>query len=184
MILTWVISGWQGLIHGGDTLPEILAAGIWLLFVGLLFSVVSQMGFLAYLMIHRFGLGIFKPRLWNWVQLVLIAFVLFDLVYLRHISFSEQNESWTQFIALPLILLIIGVVTAIVKAKLTNHKAFIPALFFIVVVTTLEAIPTILQNDSNWVTLMTATLLTCNVWQVLVIQRLTKVEENKHQGAS
>jgi len=63
---------------------EILSVLLWLMGVGLIFSILSQMGFFAYLTIHRFGLGIFKSRsLWNAVQVFLILFVLFDLVYFR-----------------------------------------------------------------------------------------------------
>ncbi|WP_312499767.1 KinB-signaling pathway activation protein, partial [Bacillus luti] len=36
---------------------EILAISFWLMGVGFIFSVISQMGFFAYLTIHRFGLG-------------------------------------------------------------------------------------------------------------------------------
>ncbi|MBJ3789257.1 KinB signaling pathway activation protein KbaA, partial [Bacillus sp. OA1] len=61
---------------------EILAVSFWLMGVGFIFSVISQMGFFAYLTIHRFGLGMFRSSsLWNAVQLFFIAFVLFDFVY-------------------------------------------------------------------------------------------------------
>ncbi len=49
---------------------EILAVSFWLMGVGFIFSVISQMGFFAYLTIHRFGLGMFRSSsLWNAVQL-------------------------------------------------------------------------------------------------------------------
>ena len=71
----------------------ILSTSIWLIVMGFLFSVVSQMGFFAYLTIHRFGLGIFKSvSLWNAVQVVLILFVLFDLVYLRYVNFCRPGR--------------------------------------------------------------------------------------------
>lgn len=38
---------------------EIISIAIWLLGVGFIFSVISQMGYFAYLTIHRFGLGFF-----------------------------------------------------------------------------------------------------------------------------
>ena len=53
-------------------LLEIISVLFWLMGVGLIFSLLSQMGFFAYLTIHRFGLGIFKSvKLWNSVQIVL-----------------------------------------------------------------------------------------------------------------
>ena len=72
----------------------ILSTLFWLMGMGLLFSVVSQMGFFAYLTVHRFGLGIFKSAsLWKGVQIVLIAFVLFDLVYFRYSVFAKTGDS-------------------------------------------------------------------------------------------
>ena len=67
------------------------------------------MGFFAYLTVHRFGLGIFKSvSLWNAVQVVLILFVLFDLVYLRYDNFAKQGESSFPYIGLAALLLIIS----------------------------------------------------------------------------
>lgn len=56
--------------------------GVMLFFIGhgMLYSAVSQTGFFAYLYVHRLGLSIFRS-FWPTVQIVLIAFVLFDLVY-------------------------------------------------------------------------------------------------------
>ncbi|HEY4551992.1 MAG TPA: KinB-signaling pathway activation protein, partial [Bacillaceae bacterium] len=38
----------------------IFSTFIWLVGIGFIFSVVSQVGFFAYLFIHQFGLGIFR----------------------------------------------------------------------------------------------------------------------------
>ena len=68
-----VVSRWgqfQSLIESKEYI-EILMTFIWLVGLGLIFSVISQMGFFSYLTIHRFGLGIFK-NLWNAVQLVIV----------------------------------------------------------------------------------------------------------------
>src|SRR5690606_13133964 len=98
------------------------------------FSLISQAGFFAYLTIHRFGLGLFKSAsLWNKVQLVIIAVILFDLFYLRYIYFKEPNESIIGYILIPLFLLIVGLIVGYIKAKETNKGAFIPAVFFIIV---------------------------------------------------
>ena len=71
-----------------------MAVSFWLMGVGFIFSVISQMGFFAYLTIHRFGLGMFRsPSLWNIVQLFFIAFVLFDFVYLRSVLIANGEIS-------------------------------------------------------------------------------------------
>lgn len=179
VILTVLVLGWGDIAGVKDTLGEFLAAAIWLFVVGLMFSIISQMGFFAYLMVHRFGLGIFKShKLWNWIQIVLILFTFFDLVYLRLLAFSKPGETWIDYMMLPTLLLIIAIIVGYLKARVTNHTAFVPAIFFIFVVTSVEIVPALTQNDPTWVTLMLVPILVCNIWQILVLQRLTSVESD------
>lgn len=151
----------------------ILMVSFWLLGVGLIFSVISQMGFFAYLTIHRFGLGMFRsPSLWNVVQMFLIAFVLFDFVYLRSVLIANGNESLATNILVAGALVLFGIIVAYIKSKETNKKAFVPALFFMIVVTIIEWVPALRINDTNWLYLMVVPLLICNAYQVLILHRL------------
>jgi KinB signaling pathway activation protein len=162
---------------------EFLSILVWLMGVGLIFSILSQMGFFAYLTVHRFGLGIFKSHsLWNAVQIFLIAFVLFDLVYLRYDAFAEKGESIYPYIGLALIVLAAGLVIALMKAKQTNKEAFIPALFFMVVVTVIEWVPVLRVNEENWVYLMLFPLLACNAYQLLVLHKLNQKSLEERQA--
>src|SRR5699024_5426693 len=56
--------------------------GVVLFYIGyaLVFTVVAQSGFFAYLFILRFGIGFFKS-FWPIVQLLLILLALFAMVY-------------------------------------------------------------------------------------------------------
>ncbi|WP_242785322.1 KinB signaling pathway activation protein KbaA [Bacillus cereus] len=151
----------------------ILAVSFWLMGVGFIFSVISQMGFFAYLTIHRFGLGMFRSSsLWNAVQLFFIAFVLFDFVYLRSVLIANGEVSLGNNILVAGILFVFGAIVAYVKSKETNKKAFVPALFFMVVVTILEWVPALRINDTDWLYLMVIPLLLCNAYQLLVLHRL------------
>lgn len=161
---------------------EFLSILVWLMGVGLIFSILSQMGFFAYLTVHRFGLGIFKSAfLWNAVQIILIVFVLFDLVYLRYNSFAESGESILPYLGLALIVLAAGLVVALLKSKQTNKEAFIPALFFMVVVTVIEWVPVLRVNEHSWLYLMLFPLLICNGYQLLRLHKLNQksLEERK-----
>ncbi|MGP4082538.1 KinB-signaling pathway activation protein [Pseudalkalibacillus sp. R45] len=147
----------------------------WLLGFGFIFSIISQMGYFAYLTIHRFGLGVFKSvQLWSWVQVLILAFVVFDLFYLRYIAFKDTGLTLFNFIIVPVALLLYGLIVAYIKMKETNKAAFVPALFFIVVVTTLEWIPVLKQGDILWLWLSIVPLLACNTWQILILHRLIK----------
>jgi KinB signaling pathway activation protein len=152
---------------------EILAISFWLMGVGFIFSVISQMGFFAYLTIHRFGLGMFRSSsLWNTVQLFFIAFVLFDFVYLRSVLVANGEVSLGNNILVAGMLFMFGAIVAYIKSKETNKKAFVPALFFMVVVTILEWVPALRINDTDWLYLMVIPLLLCNSYQLLVLHRL------------
>ncbi|EJR43857.1 hypothetical protein IIM_05272 [Bacillus cereus VD107] len=152
---------------------EILAISFWLMGIGFIFSVISQMGFFAYLTIHRFGLGMFRSSsLWNAVQLFFIAFVLFDFVYLRSVLIANGEVSLGNNILVAGMLFVFGAIVAYVKSKETNKKAFVPALFFMVVATILEWVPALRINDTDWLYLMVIPLLLCNAYQLLVLHRL------------
>jgi KinB signaling pathway activation protein len=178
------IINWNEYVHYFIDLKiiNILSALFWFVLWGILYSVISQMGFFAYLTVHRFGLGIFKSvSLWNGVQAVLILFVLFDLVYLRYETFAQSGESLLPYIGLAVILLIAGLITALYKSKQTNREAFIPALFFMIVVTVIEWFPVLRVNEQSWVYLMLFALLACNAYQILILHKLNMQSQQERQ---
>ncbi|MED4923744.1 KinB-signaling pathway activation protein [Anoxybacillus geothermalis] len=151
---------------------EFLAVLLWHVGVGFIFSVISQAGFFAYLTVHRFGLGMFRS-LWNAVQLVLIMFVLFDLVYFRYMAFADKGDSIIPYVLTALFILAVGLAVAYIKSAQTNKGAFVPALFFMVVVTVIEWFPVLRINDRDWLYLMLIPLLVCNAYQLLILHKLT-----------
>jgi KinB signaling pathway activation protein len=171
MIFNW--GEYQKLLLKLD-IVEILAVLMWHIGVGFIFSVVSQAGFFAYLTVHRFGLGIFRSvSLWNAVQLMLILLVLFDLVYFRYQAFAAKGESVVSYVLVALFIFAVGLVVAYIKSAQTNKGAFVPALFFMVVVTVIEWFPVLRINDRDWLYLMLFPLLVCNAYQLLILHKLT-----------
>ncbi|WP_210611384.1 KinB-signaling pathway activation protein [Priestia flexa] len=161
-------------LFAGGEVTEILSILTWLIGVGFIFSLISQMGFFAYLTIHRFGIGIFRSlSLWSSVQSVLIIFVLFDLVYFRYRFFAEEGESMLGYLLVSIFVLAYGLVVAYLKARSTKKEAFIPALFFIIVITTVEWFPALRTNEESWLYLMLFPLLICNTYQLLILPKLT-----------
>lgn len=149
---------------------EMLSVLVWLIGVGFTFSVISQMGFFAYLTIHQFGLGLFRAY-WNFIQIALIIVVLFDLVYFRFEAFGGEGEAISSYLILAAVLFIIGLLVAWLKGKGKNKNVFIAALFFMVVVTTLEWLPVLQANEESWLYLMLFTLLPCNAFQLLMLPK-------------
>ncbi|MCU9615178.1 KinB-signaling pathway activation protein [Caldibacillus lycopersici] len=149
---------------------EIGLVALWLVGIGFIFGTLSQMGYFAYLTVHRIGLGLFRS-LWNAVQLVITAFVLFDLVYLRYNAFAQDGDSVLPYILVALLILLISLVISYLKSQQSTKDTFVPALFFMVVVTTLEWVPVLRANEESWLHLMLYPLLICNAYQLLALPK-------------
>ncbi|WP_163583454.1 KinB-signaling pathway activation protein [Gracilibacillus saliphilus] len=150
---------------------EILGLLIFFTGLGFVFSLISQMGFFAYLTVNQFALGVFR-RFWPTVQVVLIAFALFDLVYFRYRSVEDGTV--TPFLLTAIALFIYSWFVAGIKAKDTNKRAFIPALFFMVVITSIEWVPGLRTENGDYAWLMIVPLILCNTYQLLILHRLTE----------
>ena len=157
---------------------DIFSILTWHVFVGFTFSVISQMGFFAYLTIHQFGASMFRS-FWNTVQVVLIAFVLFDLIYFRFQAFADKGESLLPYISLAILLLLVGLIVAFYKAKQSNKSVFVSALFFMIVVTVLEWLPVLQANETKWLYIMLFTLLPCNAFQLLALPKYNQRASQK-----
>lgn len=151
---------------------ELLGLVLFYIGFGLLSAVVSQTGFFAYLFIHRFGLNTFRT-FWPTVQVLLIAFVLFDLIYFPYKAY-DGKVSLLWFILMSAALFGIAWMVARQKAKETNRSAFIPAMFLMIVITTVEWVPGLQSEGIDYAVLMIFTLLVCNTYQLFALHRLKK----------
>lgn len=152
--------------------------GIVLFFFGmaLVFTVIGQTGFFAYLFIHRFGQNFFRS-FWPTVQVLLILFALFDLVYLSY-SAGKGEISLLFYIIMTAVILIYGIIIARLKVKQTNRTGFIPALFVMIVITALELSLALRAVDVDYIILMLTPLLAANSYQVLALHEVTKRDED------
>jgi len=185
LVVTVIVS----LIFGYDKLTvylvqgelgEFLAALIWFMGYGLLIASISQLAFFAYLFIHQMGQGIFRNG-WNAIQVVIILFAIVDLVYFRYLRFGQRDGDILKFIWIPILIVIFGIVVSIYKNKLTGKNVFIPAMFFMVVMTTVELIPFLKVKDMMWLYCTIFALLLCNAFQLLSLPKYNKAsfEERK-----
>ena len=187
---TFIIGGASGLIisffvkwdaYAANLNPidwmELLGILIFFIGLGLTFSVISMTGYFAYLYIHRFGLSLFRS-FWPTVQILLILFVLFDLVYFPYRgSDGEIGILW--LILGVLAFLLYSWLVANIKRKETNKSAFIPTLFFMIVMTTVEWTPALMAEGSDYIWLMFAPLLVCNTYQIIASHRIANQVDGK-----
>lgn len=159
---------------------ELFGVFLFFLALGLTFAAVSMTGFFAYLFVNRMLLNLFKG-FWPTVQVGVIIFILFDLIYFPYRAAGE-NVAIYWFILIAAAMLVIAWIVAKVKAKETNSTAFIPALFFMIVFTTVEWVPGLMVDGTDYAWLMVVPLLVCNTYQILMLHRLPFVQKESTKG--
>lgn len=159
---------------------ELFGLVVFFIGIGFVFSMISQTGFFAYLFINRFGLSTFRS-FWSPVQMLLVAFVVFDLIYFPYKA-TEGSVSILWYILMSAAILIYGLIIARIKAKETNQTAFAPALFLMVVMTAIEWVPGLRTEGTDYAWLMIIPLLACNTYQLLVLHRLAGDGNDKADG--
>jgi KinB signaling pathway activation protein len=140
---------------------------------GATISMLSQMGFFSYLILRYLAMGMIRSRrLWDAIQVVIVVVAFADMVYLRFTGFAAAGESWAGYLVLPAVLLLVALGISYWKMKLTNAAGFVPTLFFMFVVTILEAVQALRLNSLPSYVYMLTPLLVCNAWQILILHKL------------
>lgn len=142
---------------------------------GALVSVYSQLGFFAYLTLNYMGIGVFKRKTWQYVQIVLSVLALLELMFLRTFVGGEKNLGWD--LTLGIGILITAVVVTYFKVKFTNINALIPTMFFMLAVTILEIIGVLKIGVNNATVFIIIPLLACNAYQMLTLHKVTQDEK-------
>ncbi|CDZ99528.1 hypothetical protein BN1050_00143 [Metalysinibacillus saudimassiliensis] len=161
---------------------EFFAAFAWMIFLGITMSVIAQAGFFAYLTLHQVAVNIFRSlTLWNWVQLLLIIIALVDVIAFRFIPQADTTKDWIVYSVLIIVLVGGSVLTAMKKVKMTGKKhVLISALFFMIVITTLEWTIALMGRDAKideYVALLLFPLLAVNAFQLLMLPKYNEQSE-------
>lgn len=163
----------SGIDYGETWKVELLISIGLKLWAGAMYSVVSQLGFFAFLVLNYLLLGIFKnSRLYQGVLWVLLVFVFGDMVYLRHLFFAEPGEGLLAFVWFPSFILVVSLLVAWWKSSATNFKAFASTAFFMFAFTVVELFPALRENNTASLWFMLIPLLICNTWQIMQLHRL------------
>lgn len=165
---------WPFLSNG--EIGEFLAAFIWMIILGFTMSVIAQAGYFAYLTLHQVGVGVFKTlTLWNWVQLVLILIVIVDMVIFLFAPNANSVGDWIFYACMLVILIGAAIWTGMKKVNMTGKKhILISAVFFMIVVTSLEWIIALMGQDEDiktYVALLLFPLISVNAFQLLMLPK-------------
>jgi len=177
---TFFIGGIGGLITGiflgniafNNGIADILVGVFENILAGLMFSIIAQMGFFAYLTLNYMIKSLIRsPLILDILQGILIVVAFIDLIYLRYKFFGE-GESIFPYILLPSIVLLVAIGVAYLKVRATNPSAFVSTIFFMFVVTVIEWIPALRVDKIQSVVFMLIPLLLCNAWQIMQLHKL------------
>ncbi|WP_158602449.1 KinB-signaling pathway activation protein [Cohnella endophytica] len=152
-----------------------VAAGEWLSYIlmtalfGMTFGAFSHMGFFAYLMLNYIARTIFKrPYYWVAVQGFLAVFVLIEIAYWTYGTNFPDYTYW----AIPLAMLAGSVLVAWLKVSQTSAGAWIPTVFFLVAISTMESIPVFKTADISSLLYQLIPLFICNAYQIIQLHRI------------
>lgn len=148
---------------------------IWMMALsGFALGSVAHLGFFAYLMLNYVARSMFRrPYLWVALQGFTTVFALGELIYWLAVEPGlAAAVKWT----VPLALMAASLLVAWRKVRETSQGAWIPALFFLIVGTLVEAIPAFrvsFQEDNPLsLTLSLVPLFFCNAYQIMRLHRV------------
>lgn len=176
--VTLLLLGSVKLIFPGFVFMDEAAKGTseigYALFGSVTVSIVCVVGFFAYLVANYYMIGILKNRFkaWNGIQIFFIFLTLADLVFLRYENFARSEESIWRYAGLPIVIVTAAIAVAWWKVKLTNKNVWIPTLFFMIVVTSLELIPAMQANEDEYLLILLGTLVVLNARLILILHKL------------
>ncbi|MCM3635637.1 MULTISPECIES: KinB-signaling pathway activation protein [Paenibacillus] len=164
MLLTDQEFGFLGIKATGFNLFMMLLAGT-------VIGAFSQMCFFAYLTLNYIALSVFRKKyLWNALQGYTTIFAVFLLGY---VLYDGRMNNWF-FWVLPLSLFILSLAASWFKVKQTNRSAFIPTMFLMFVITSIESYPAIQgENNVGAIIFMMLPLFVCNLYQNHQMAKLT-----------
>ncbi|WEK53773.1 MAG: KinB-signaling pathway activation protein [Candidatus Cohnella colombiensis] len=137
--------------------------------IGLTFGAFSHMGFFAYLMLNYIARSIIKrPYIWLSLQAFVAVFALAEIGYW---TFESEFPTYVYW-AVPLVLLVVSTLVAWRKTSETSSGAWIPTLFFLIVVTTVESVPAFRTGSISSLIFQMVPLFVCNAYQIMQLHRI------------
>ncbi|WP_342481993.1 KinB-signaling pathway activation protein [Paenibacillus sp. FSL L8-0340] len=139
---------------------------------GMLVSVYSQLGFFAYLILNYMGTGVFRRKVWQYIQLVLAVLALLELIFLRTFVGGERNV--VSDLILGIVILLTAIIVSYFKVRSTNSSAWIPTFFFMTAITIVETIGVLRIGVDSATVFIVIPLIASNTFQILMLHRILK----------
>lgn len=158
-------------------------SGVWLhlpWFVGLIsgafLATTSLMGFWAYLTLNFISSFTLPRRVWRWTQGLLVAVVLYDMLWWRYhidvVRHPSSHATAITFMVQGLWPLAVAVVAGLAKQKLSGKGSFLPSVFYLYVFTIVDWLLVIRSGTGAVVNQTGFIMMLCNVYLLLVYGKL------------
>lgn len=159
------------------------ATGLWLhlpwfvaLISGAFLATTSLMGLWAYLTLN-FVAGITLPRrVWRWAQVVITLLVLYDMLYYRYhidaVRNPRQHAAFSTFLIQGIWPLVIALIAAGFKRKLSGKGSYLPTVFYLYVFTVIDWLLVIRSQTGPIVNQTGIVMMACNVYMILIFGKL------------
>jgi KinB signaling pathway activation protein len=137
--------------------------------IGMTFGAFAHMGFFAYLMLNYIARSIFRrPYSWVAIQGFIALFVLAEIAYWTYDTNFPNFTYWL----IPLVLIIASCAVAWLKVGQTSSGAWIPTIFFLVAITSMESVPVFKTGDISSLLYQLIPLFICNAYQIMQLHRI------------
>lgn len=156
------------------------------LITGAFFATTSLMGFWAYLTLNFIARITLPRRVWRWAQTLILVIVLYDMLWWRyHLDATNHPTAhpsfWTFFVQgmWPLVVAVVG---AIAKQRLSGRGNFLPALFYLYVFTVVDWLLVIRSESGPIVNYSGIVMMACNVYLALIFGKLLSPVSHESVG--
>ena len=160
-----------------------ISTGLWLhlpwfvaLISGAFLATTSLMGFWAFLTLNFVANITLPRRVWRWVQGVITLLVLYDMLWYRYridvLRHSHNHASAFTFVMQALWPLLVALVAAAFKRRLSGRGSYLPTVFYLYVFTVVDWLLVIKSQTGPIVNQTGIVMMACNVYMILIFGKL------------
>ncbi len=159
-------------------------AGIWIhipwylgLIEGGFMATTSLMGFWAYLTLNFIARITLPRRVWRWAQMLILALVIYDMFWSRYhldaVRHPANHPSFSVFFIQAAWPLVVALIAAAFKRKLSGAGSYLPTVFYLYVFTVIDWLLVIRAYSQPALVNQTGiVMMACNVYMILIFGKL------------
>lgn len=148
---------------------------VWGIITGGFLSASAMMAFWGYLTLNFTMRTFVSFRIWASIQVLLIGVVYYDMVYFRYMWMAKGEGSIWPYVFYATWPLVVAMVAAYFKGRISGMRSFIPSVFFLYVFTVLEWFVALKSGQQTHMNQIGVILLGVNIYILFMYTRLLKI---------